>query len=281
MRIDCVCAAGVAALVFAGAARADVVTITADRDNTLYFSTDPLAQKSNGAGPSFYAGNNSSMFQRRGLVHFDLASAVPAGSTINSVTFTLTLDQTLSSTQTVKVHRVLADWGEGTSNAGTPGGQGTTPTAGDATWLYRFFNSASWGTPGGDFVPAASATASHTGDVGPKSWSGAGLAQDVTDWLADPSSNFGWIVIGDETDVTTARRYDSREAAIASVRPMIVVDFTPCKADFDHTGFVDTDDFDAFIHAFEAGDESADFDGTGFVDTDDFDAFVHAFEAGC
>ncbi|MCC6426098.1 MAG: hypothetical protein IT435_04685 [Phycisphaerales bacterium] len=25
----------------------------------------------------------------------------------------------------------------------------------------------------------------------------------------------------------------------------------------------------------------SDFDGTGFVDTDDFDAFVHAFEAGC
>jgi YVTN family beta-propeller protein len=66
----------------------------------------------------------------------------------------------------------------------------------------------------------------------------------------------------------------------------VCVEFGPelinvCAADFDGTGFVDTDDFDAFVGAFEAGDESADFDGTGFVDTDDFDAFVRAFEAGC
>ncbi len=55
----------------------------------------------------------------------------------------------------------------------------------------------------------------------------------------------------------------------------------PCGADFDHSGFVDTDDYDAFVHSFEAGEQAADFDHSGFVDTDDFDAFVHAFEAGC
>ncbi|HLO40376.1 MAG TPA: GC-type dockerin domain-anchored protein, partial [Phycisphaerales bacterium] len=55
----------------------------------------------------------------------------------------------------------------------------------------------------------------------------------------------------------------------------------PCPADFDGTGFVDTDDFDAFVQAFEGGLDAADFDGTGFVDTDDFDAFVQAFESGC
>lgn len=54
-----------------------------------------------------------------------------------------------------------------------------------------------------------------------------------------------------------------------------------CPSDFDGTGFVDSDDFDAFVTAFEAGLDSADFDGTGFVDSDDFDAFVAAFEAGC
>jgi outer membrane protein assembly factor BamB len=54
-----------------------------------------------------------------------------------------------------------------------------------------------------------------------------------------------------------------------------------CPADFDGSGFVDTDDFDAFVAAFEAGTDDADFDGSGFVDTDDFDAFVGAFEGGC
>lgn len=54
-----------------------------------------------------------------------------------------------------------------------------------------------------------------------------------------------------------------------------------CPADFDGTGFVDTEDFDAFVRSFEVGTIDADFDGTGFVDLDDFTAFVLAFEAGC
>ncbi len=54
-----------------------------------------------------------------------------------------------------------------------------------------------------------------------------------------------------------------------------------CPGDFDGSGFVDTDDYDRFVQAFELGDNSADFDCTGFVDTEDFDAFVRAFEQGC
>jgi endonuclease/exonuclease/phosphatase family metal-dependent hydrolase len=52
-------------------------------------------------------------------------------------------------------------------------------------------------------------------------------------------------------------------------------------ADFDGSGFVDIEDYDAFIEAFEAGGDNADFDGSGFVDIEDFDAFVESFEAGC
>ncbi len=55
----------------------------------------------------------------------------------------------------------------------------------------------------------------------------------------------------------------------------------PCASDFDGSGFVDTDDFDQFVLAFEAGSPLADFDVSGFVDTDDYDQFVTAFEAGC
>ncbi|MCG3125164.1 MAG: hypothetical protein GIKADHBN_03699 [Phycisphaerales bacterium] len=52
-------------------------------------------------------------------------------------------------------------------------------------------------------------------------------------------------------------------------------------ADFDGSGFVDIEDYSAFVAAFESGDESADFDSSGFVDLEDFTAFVAAFEAGC
>jgi hypothetical protein len=56
---------------------------------------------------------------------------------------------------------------------------------------------------------------------------------------------------------------------------------TPCTADFDSTGFVDTDDHDAFLAAFAGGLPSADIDQSGSVDTDDYDAFIRAFETGC
>lgn len=54
-----------------------------------------------------------------------------------------------------------------------------------------------------------------------------------------------------------------------------------CRADFDGSGFVDFEDYDAFVAAFEGGFGWADFDRSGFVDTDDFDRFVEAFELGC
>jgi aminopeptidase N len=54
-----------------------------------------------------------------------------------------------------------------------------------------------------------------------------------------------------------------------------------CPSDFDGSGFVDIEDYSAFVTAFELGEETADYDGSGFVDIEDFSAFVVDFEAGC
>jgi hypothetical protein len=54
-----------------------------------------------------------------------------------------------------------------------------------------------------------------------------------------------------------------------------------CRADFDLSGFVDSDDFTSFVNAFVIGDCEADVDNSGFVDSDDFSTFVGAFEQGC
>ncbi len=54
-----------------------------------------------------------------------------------------------------------------------------------------------------------------------------------------------------------------------------------CPADFDRSGFVDFEDYNAFVFAFQEGTDNADFDGSGFVDIEDFNAFVGAFEIGC
>ncbi len=76
---------------------------------------------------------------------------------------------------------------------------------------------------------------------------------------------------------------DEEEALVAFLKTLTDRDTTAvlCPADYDHSGFVDRDDFDAFVVAFEAGAGSADFDRSGFVDLVDFDLFVLAFESGC
>ena len=55
----------------------------------------------------------------------------------------------------------------------------------------------------------------------------------------------------------------------------------PCPADFNHDGFVDFFDYDAFVTAFESGDPAADANNDGFLDFFDYDDFVAAFESGC
>ncbi len=54
-----------------------------------------------------------------------------------------------------------------------------------------------------------------------------------------------------------------------------------CPSDYDQNGFVNGDDFDAFVIEFYYGTILADFDHNGFVNGDDFDGFTAAFEAGC
>jgi len=89
---------------------------------------------------------------RRGVLAFDITGNVPAGSTITSVTLTLNMSKTPSNTaRTVELHRLLADWEEGTSQASGEEGTGAPATPNDATWRHRFFDTIFWTTQGGDF----------------------------------------------------------------------------------------------------------------------------------
>lgn len=199
------------------------VTIVASKDNTLYESA--TGANSNGAGADFFVGNNRTGNTRRGLVAFDIASNIPAGGSIQSVRLTLHLSKTQPGTQTISLHRVLADWGEGTSNASDPEGQGAPSTTGDATWIHRFFDTVLWTTPGGDFSPTASANQS-VGDIGSYTWgSTQQMVADVQNWLDNPSQNFGWILLGNESANQTAKRFDTKENPAEGNRPVLTVTF--------------------------------------------------------
>lgn len=203
---------------------ADTVSIGAAHDNTLY--QDPNGALSNGAGEFFFVGNTNANVIRRGLISFDIAAAVPAGATINSATLTLRMSMSNFGATDVSLHRALQAWGEGASDAAGGEGAGAPAAPGDATWLHTFFNTSTWTNPGGDFAAAASAVQSVNA-VGFYNWSSAGLTADVQSFLDAPGGNFGWLLRGDETQLTTSKRFESRQSLTASFRPVLTIDFTP------------------------------------------------------
>ena len=218
------------ALLFAGSriASPDTATLVSTRDNTLI--EDATGALSNGAGPTMFAGrtNQLSSSVRRAVLRFDVAGAVPPGSTILGVALTLNMSQAATpSNQSIELRRLAADWGEGTSDAGTAGGGGAPSTPGDATWRHRFFPGTPWASPGGDFTGSVKA-AIAVGFEGPYTWGPTpGMIADVQGWLDNPASNFGWGMIGNENSRGTAKRFDTRENLDPLARPMLKIDYTP------------------------------------------------------
>ena len=199
------------------------MTIEPAADNTLF--EDSASFRSNGAGDYLFVGNTASGNTRRALLRFDVAAAVPAGATITAVSLQMRMSRTRGGNVTVALHRVVADWGEGASNAGGREGRGSSARTGDATWRHRFSDTQFWDSTGGDFE-AESSGSTQVGGGGSYAWSSTeGMVADVQSWLDDPSSNFGWLLRGKETGGQTAKRFHSRENADTTNRPQLTIDF--------------------------------------------------------
>jgi hypothetical protein len=99
-------------------------------------------------------------------------------------------------------------------------GDGAPATINDATWRHRFFDTIFWTTEGGDFSATVSGSQS-VGAVGMYTWSSSQMRADVQSWLDDPANNFGWLVLGDESAISTAKRFDTRESANPPVLTII------------------------------------------------------------
>jgi spore coat protein A len=223
---------------------ADTVELLPAKDNTLYepIAQDGFADKSDGVGPTMFTGRvkdadadpgpGTRPAVRRAVLAFGIAGNIPSGAVINGVQLTLYADKVSQTVSfNVSLHRLLSNWGEGTSNTGnSQQGRGEPPTTGDATWRHTFYPDQFWGLAGGDYAPSASATRG-VANTGFYTWgSTSGMVADVQHWLDNPAQSFGWIVIGTETQVETAKRFGTRESTGStggvSWKPKLVVSFT-------------------------------------------------------
>lgn len=201
---------------------ASTIEINPSKDNTLYQYVPEDGDQSNALGLHFFTGETAMGELRRGALAFDISAYIPAGSTITNVTLTLNMSMTpTSSPKITELHRLLADWGEGTSQASGGEGTGAPATPNDVTWRHRFFDTIFWTTEGGDFSGTVSASQA-VGATGVYTWSSPQMVADVQSWLDDPGTNFGWLVLGDESAIATSKRFDTRESASP---PVLIIDY--------------------------------------------------------
>ncbi|NOU38508.1 MAG: T9SS type A sorting domain-containing protein [Ferruginibacter sp.] len=209
---------------------AQTVVITAQADNSIY---EDAPTNSNGKGQNLFTGttNFAPPSPRRALLKFDL-SVIPAGAVFSSATLTLNMNKSRGSATTVKVHKLLSNWGEGASNAGTSSdGAGISALVSDATWPCSFADgvggcTTAWTVSGGDYTSTASASTIVGPSIGNYTWTSTQIKSDVQNWHNTPASNFGWIVIGDEVATGSANRFASRENATIANRPTLTVTYS-------------------------------------------------------
>jgi len=186
--------------------------VGASIDNTI-FKDLPL---SNGLGEYFFAGTTKDGVIKRALVMFDLDEAVPAGVTVDSAILVLHPTKVKPGSTSLSVHILTTEWGEGTSKAEDGDGKGAAATANDATWEYARFITHPWIKSGGDYALESSATSTvSTGNDAV--FSSILITENVNFWLANPSNNYGWILIGDEFSTSTSAKFGSRD----NIDPML------------------------------------------------------------
>ena len=209
---------------------AETVRIEAGRDATLI--EHPDGARANGSGPAFFVGRTSQGQNsvRRTLIWFDVAAALPERAIVESVSLTVFMSPSNSQMREIRLHRVLADWGEGPSSASGGGGRPAEP--GDATWIHTFYDYRFWTHGGGQFVGRVSAQTDVAGSAFYTWESTNHMIQDVRLWNSAPQRNFGWILIGDETTPQTAKSFASREFPDPVLRPVLEVSWRmPGKPD--------------------------------------------------
>jgi hypothetical protein len=201
------------------------LAVTPSADSTVFFSGDAAtgasSEASNARGENLSVSQDAGGIVRRALIRFDLSSIAPA-AVVQSAELALFSTRSRGDYD-VTLHRLLRGWGEGPSNGGSAGASGTAG-AGDATWMRAVHPNIAWDTPGGDFVPEASASTFVGNASRSYAWSSSGMVADVQSWIDMPGTNHGWLLLGVETQNQNAKLFGSRESG---VMPPLTLQVTP------------------------------------------------------
>jgi hypothetical protein len=208
------------------AQQVDTVRLFPDRDNTLYNAG--MQQLSNGSGDHIFAGVAGNGFVHRALIHFTLPDTIPADANITSAVLVMNRSTVApnGNEKPIRLFKVTSDWGEGASDAPSGEGAGAEAEENDATWVYRFYDSEEWDREGGDFESRALATWESSPSTTPTWGSTEEMIADVQSWLDDPSSNFGWMLRGDENADRSSNRFDSKDNFREENWPVLTITYT-------------------------------------------------------
>ena len=218
----------ISALIAPAAWAQGTAIIESGRDGTLIYNV--TGDVANGIGDRFWVGTDDQVIftPRRGVIYFDVAGTVPAGSVIDSAKLHLWMaDNITLSSHRIAFHRLQEDWGEGVSSANPAQALNGVPSQpNDATWIHRMHSGALWTGMGadGDYVGAGSDSGDYT-DLGPYTTElrSAAIIADIQSWRDDPSSNHGWIMIGDESQANTGKAFSTHENGASAKRPRLEV----------------------------------------------------------
>jgi hypothetical protein len=73
------------------------------------------------------------------------------------------------------------------------------------------------------------------------------MVSDVQGWLNSPGDNFGWVLRGNEAAASTSKRFDTREHADTTVRPILTITYATafvCEMTLSYDGSTLTMDFE-------------------------------------
>ena len=219
------------------ALHADSLTIFPVADATMI---EIRPSNSIGSASWITAGVTQNGNTNRALIKFDIAAALPAGSTVIDVGVNVWVTRQPVdgyAEALFSLRRMLRPWGEG-GNGDPPGapGLGLPALPGDATWTHAFFDTNAWTVPGGqEGVDYSADFSSATTIAGvrpePYFFESGGAIADVQMWLDHPEQNFGWMMKS-ETEAGlearfTARRFGSRELQDEFASPQLTIAYLP------------------------------------------------------